>query len=274
MPNLKEHRLLDNPTEGVDLPLKDVFAANQFHDTTSVQQPLQPLQKRQFIRPVPQVTPLQVTPRLSLPATHPPRTPSAARAVLQVPLPAQQRTVISPIPHKVTEQLLSTQQPILPLAVPQPRPPLPSPQPLPQPKKQRKQQAKMTRGKRMRRVFVICSLLTIIAVVFMSQANGASGAWTADVLRAVVGPTLTAQFETWFLGLADTTHQVQYHLNGQRVEAPWTVGATTAMPTVTLAPKTVALAPMPLDRISPMVTPAIGGEGVWLPQGTASSPYT
>src|SRR5712691_1177204 len=131
MPNLKEHRLLDNPTEHVDLPLKDVFAANQFHDTTSVQQPLQPLQKRQFIRPVP-----QVTPRLSLPATHPPRTPSAARAVLQVPLPAQQRTVISPIPHKVTEQLLSTQQPTLPpLAVPQPRPPLPSPKPLPQPKK-------------------------------------------------------------------------------------------------------------------------------------------
>lgn len=131
----------------------------------------------------------------------------------------------------------------------------------------------MTRGKRMRRVLVFCSMLTIIAVVFMSQANGASGAWTADALRAVVGPTLTAQFETWFLGLADTTHQVQYHLNGQRVEAPWAVGATTAMPTVTLAPKTVALAPMPLGRISPVVTPAIGGEGVWLPQGTAPSPY-
>jgi hypothetical protein len=116
-------------------------------------------------------------------------------------------------------------------------------------------------------------MLMIIVLIFMGQANGESGAWTADALRAVVGPTLTAQIESWYLGLSDTTHQVQYNLSGQHVDAPWAIGTTTALPAATVSPKAVTLAPMPLSRISPIITPAINGEGVWLPQAAAPAPY-
>lgn len=131
----------------------------------------------------------------------------------------------------------------------------------------------MTRGNRIRLVLVICSILTIIAVVFMSQANGASGAWTADALRTVLGPTITAHVESWYLGLSDTTHQLQYKLGSQNVAAPWLVGTTIPMPTVTASSQAVRLAPMPLDRIPALVTPPLAGEGVWLTQEMAPSPY-
>jgi hypothetical protein len=168
------------------------------------------------------------------------------------------RQFIHPIPQTTPQQSLPPAPPSLPAAV--------SP-------KRKKQKSRTTRGKRLRRLLSVGSILTIIAVVCMSQANGASGAWMADALRAVFGPSITAQIETWYLGLSDTTHQMQYHLNGQPVKAPWAVATATPMPTATASAKVVPLAPMPLGRIPAMVTPAIDGEGVWIPQGMAPSPY-
>jgi hypothetical protein len=140
-------------------------------------------------------------------------------------------------------------------------------------RKQKKPRAKMTRGKLMRRVLIVCSILTIIAVICMSQANGASGAGTADLLRGIFGPTITAQVESWYLGFSDKTQQVQYSLGGQHVEAPWTVGTVAPLPTSVVPPKAVPLSAMPLGRIVPMVTPAIDGEGVWATQAMAPAPY-
>src|SRR5579863_1188326 len=69
-----------------------------------------------------------------------------------------------------------------------------------------KQQQPKRKGKRVWRWAVgIATVITIIVVVF-SQANGQGGAWVADTLRAVVGPTVTAQIESWYLGLSDMTH--------------------------------------------------------------------
>src|SRR5579859_2970664 len=87
--------------------------------------------------------------------------------------------------------------------------------------KLKKAKGKMTRGKLLRRALVVCSILTIIAVIFISQANGATGAGIADLLRGVLGPTITAQVESWYLGFSDTTHQVQYSMSGQHIDAPW-----------------------------------------------------
>ncbi|HEY6408216.1 MAG TPA: phosphodiester glycosidase family protein, partial [Ktedonobacteraceae bacterium] len=140
-------------------------------------------------------------------------------------------------------------------------------------KQQKKPKGKMTRGKLLRRALVVCSILTIIAVVFMSQANGASGAGVADLLRSVFGPTITAQVESWYLGLSDTTHQVQYNLGGQQVEAPWTVGTVAPLPMPAIPPKAAPLIPMPLGRITPMITPALNGECIWATQSIAPSPY-
>ena len=130
----------------------------------------------------------------------------------------------------------------------------------------------MTRGRLIRRIVAVCSILTIIALVFVSQANGASGAWTADMLRSVFGPTITAQVESWYLGLSDSTHQIQYKLSGQKVVPPWSIG-TSPVVTTTPSPKTVPLPPMSLNRIPALVTPAIDGEGQWTIQGTAPAPY-
>lgn len=134
-----------------------------------------------------------------------------------------------------------------------------------------KQKGKKSRGKRIRRLLIVVSVLTIIAVVFFSQGNGAAGAWLADTMRAVLGPTVTAQVESWYLGLSDTTHNIQYQLGGQHVDAPWSVG--TLAPTPVPPPTWSTLKPMPLGHMTPMVTPAIAGEGVWSTQEQAPAPY-
>lgn len=137
--------------------------------------------------------------------------------------------------------------------------------------KRRQQKGKKSRRKRLRRLLIVVSLLTIFAVVFFSQGNGAGGAWLADTMRAVLGPTITAQVESWYLGLSDTTHNIQYQLGGQHVNAPWSVG--TLPPTPVPPPTWSTLKPMPLTRMTPIVSPAIAGEGIWYPQEQAPAPY-
>ncbi|HVB25843.1 MAG TPA: phosphodiester glycosidase family protein [Ktedonobacteraceae bacterium] len=137
--------------------------------------------------------------------------------------------------------------------------------------KRRQQKGKKSRHKRLRRLLIVVSLLTIIVVVFFSQGNGAGGAWLADTMRAVLGPTITAQVESWYLGLSDTSHNIQYQLGGQHVNAPWSVG--TLPPTPVPPPTWSTLKPMPLTPITLMVSPSIAGEGIWYPQEQAPAPY-
>ncbi|HLJ34032.1 MAG TPA: phosphodiester glycosidase family protein, partial [Ktedonobacteraceae bacterium] len=136
---------------------------------------------------------------------------------------------------------------------------------------QRKQKGKKPRRKRLRRLLIVVSILTVIAVVFFSQGNGAVGAWLADAMRAVLGPTVTAQVESWYLGLSDTTHNIQYQLGGQHVNAPWSVG--TLPPTPVPPPTWSTFKPMPLAHIPSVVTPGITGEGIWYTQEQAPAPY-
>src|SRR5947209_11622764 len=109
--------------------------------------------------------------------------------------------------------------------------------------------------------------------LFVCQGSGEAGAWTADTLRAILGPTITAQIEAWYLGITNTTRQVQYQLSNKQVAAPWAVG--TAGPTATVPPraKKTRVAPMPLPSMKPLISPAIPGEGVWTVQSMAPAPY-
>ncbi|MEO8969984.1 MAG: phosphodiester glycosidase family protein, partial [Ktedonobacteraceae bacterium] len=140
-----------------------------------------------------------------------------------------------------------------------------------QQKQGRKHKGKKSHRKRLRRLLIVVSLVTIIAVVFFSQGNGVAGAWLADAMRTVLGPTITARVESWYLGFSDTTHNIQYQLGGQHVNAPWSVG--TLPPTPVPPPTWSTLKPMPLAHISSVVTPGIAGEGIWYTQEQAPTPY-
>lgn len=133
----------------------------------------------------------------------------------------------------------------------------------PPPKKRRK-----TRGQRLRRWLVACSLLLIIGVLLLGQGNGEAGAWLADSSRAILGPTITAQIEAWYLAGTDMLQQMAYHASGQTVAAPWAVAPTLTRRTTPNSPKA-----MMLPSISPMVAPALAGEGTWLTQEMAPTPY-
>lgn len=138
-------------------------------------------------------------------------------------------------------------------------------------KKNRKQHHKGLRG-----LLVACCVMMLIAVLLFSQGNGGTGAWFADTFRAVLGPSVTAQIESWYLGFNDAIHQAQYQLNGKKVNAPWKVAPT---PTIHILPNTLnhpgtpRVVAMNLSRIPSIITPAMDGEGSWIVQATAPSPY-
>lgn len=251
--------------EVTDLPIKPRFSL----PTQKIQQPQQPFilsDSAVLIHTAQELAQQQIQ------TQHPfGRSSASVEAQPFMPMGAQPSMMV--MPQAVMSQPLS--------AMPWPETPV---QPVPsgsptrfkkqqKRRKQKKPRAKMTRGKLMRRALIVCSILTIIAVICMSQANGASGAGTADLLRGIFGPTITAQVESWYLGFSDKTQQVQYSLGSQQVEAPWTVGTVAPLPTSVVPAKVVPLSPMPLGRIAPMVTPAIDGEGVWATQGMAPAPY-
>lgn len=85
----------------------------------------------------------------------------------------------------------------------------------------RRQRKGLSRGSRARRWLLRSSLVLVLGLLLLTQANGAFGAWAADTLRGVLGPQITAQIEAWYLGLSDTVHQVTYHLGGQQATPPW-----------------------------------------------------
>ena len=131
------------------------------------------------------------------------------------------------------------------------------------------------RKKRVRWLLTAIILVLILATIGFEQINGQGGAAFADILRATLGPTVTAQIESWYLGAADLTHQVQYKLQGQQAPAPWQVTSVTPATTPTASRHALpTLMPMSLASISPPITPALAGEGVWITQAQSVSTTT
>ena len=117
------------------------------------------------------------------------------------------------------------------------------------------------RRRKWRRLLLIAiSVMLLIGILLGTQLNGPLGAQIADGMRAVLGPTLTAQVESWFLGISDQAHQVQYQLSGQHVQPPWTTSHTRI---TNSGPQKI----MPLVPLKPFITPALPGEGVWVTDG-------
>lgn len=132
------------------------------------------------------------------------------------------------------------------------------------------------RRKRLRRRLMAGSVLVLIAILLISQGNGSVGAWFADTSRAVLGPTVTAQIEAWYLGGTDLVQRVMYQFSGQHVAAPWQVKATVtprASSRTGASSQSSMVQAMTLPPMTPVVTPAIAGEGTWLIQDMAPAPY-
>jgi len=155
-----------------------------------------------------------------------------------------------------------------------------------QPAPQRRQSARRSvpgrrggarsRPSRVWRVIITCSLLTLIMAALLSTGNGETGAWFADTSRAIFGPVVTAQIESWYLGATDLLHQAQYQLDNKQVSAPWTVTPTTGMPSITPpphVPHTLGPVPMSLPSIMPPFSPVIPGAGSWETISMAPAPY-
>jgi hypothetical protein len=119
------------------------------------------------------------------------------------------------------------------------------------------------RRKRMRRWLVVISLLAILGIVLGTQTNGQFGAQVADAMRAVLGPTITAQVESWFLGISDKAHQIQYQLSGQPVQPPWAIAVRHKVVPTSSGNQSV----MPLVQVKPFISPALAGEGTWTTDG-------
>lgn len=134
-----------------------------------------------------------------------------------------------------------------------------------QPKKRR-----LTRGQRLRRWLAVGGLLLLLGAVVLGQGNGEVGAWFADTSRAILGPTITAQIEAWYLGGSDLVNQLKYHASGQNVAAPWTVGPTPQALSGTSTPAGA----MNLAPILPLISPSLAGEGTWITQEMAPAPYS
>ncbi len=129
-----------------------------------------------------------------------------------------------------------------------------------------KPHTKLTRAQVLRRGGVT----VLVLLILVWQMNGPVGAWTADRLRAILGPAATAQIEAWYLGATDTVTQVRYHLPGQSVAPPYQAAQAphgTATPTPSATP---TIQPMRLQAIQPIITPALAGEGQWVPVTTVA----
>jgi len=133
------------------------------------------------------------------------------------------------------------------------------------------------RGRLLTRLAAAMAVLVLVASLLFSQGNGAAGAWFADTFRTVFGPAVTAQIESWYLGITDLFHQTQYQLSGKQVSAPWTVTpAPIARPPEIPEGGTQKLTPvsMAISNISPLFSPSISGGGIWAPISMAPAPYT
>ena len=159
-----------------------------------------------------------------------------------------------------------------------------------------------------RRWLLALSLLLLLAITVMRQGNGRLGAYAADMLRATLGPTATAQIESQYLGATDGAHQLLYRFGIEHASAPWAsssaappsqghslsgAASSSASPVAAQATPTVAPqlnagvpptdpqrsivtpvsssspSPMPLPSIAPLITPSLPGEGVWTTSGLA-----
>ena len=139
---------------------------------------------------------------------------------------------------------------------------------------------KQRRRRRVRWLSVGVAFAGVVAVL-LTQASGSLGAATADMLRSTIGPVRTAQVESVYLNASDTWQRLLFRAGVIHVHAPWKVPVTpTLVPVRRVAalvapivipayssrrtpPKPAVRPTQGLNRLRPMISPTLPGEGIW-----------
>lgn len=127
-----------------------------------------------------------------------------------------------------------------------------------QQKKQMNQPGSSKHKKRIRRSFLACGIIMLVSGVILAQASGVLGTWTAPALHILFGTGQTSQ----------------KILQQSPRSYPHITGAETPMASKPAPAKPPTLAAMSLARITPLIAPALSGEGAWVTQGSTPAPYT
>lgn len=118
----------------------------------------------------------------------------------------------------------------------------------------------------------IVTWLAVLALLLLANPiiNSPVGAWGADVLRATLGPRLTAQIESYYFDVTDAVNRLKAHVFGGPKSAPFIAPKGTVLPTSGTTPATVAIPHrkyvpglMVLPQIVPIISPSLEGEGQW-----------
>jgi Phosphodiester glycosidase len=114
--------------------------------------------------------------------------------------------------------------------------------------------ARRPKSKQIHRWLLSAGIIILIALLFSTLL----GTWTANTLYALVGTSSAPPRKLSIRPSAQNLTPLVVEVPSLRQPPPsfWS-----------------PLAPMPLTRIKPMLTPTLAGEGVWVSQGTAPSPY-
>jgi hypothetical protein len=121
--------------------------------------------------------------------------------------------------------------------------------------------------RRTRRI-VIAAMLLIVVLGSGPLINSPVGASGADLLRAVLGPRLTAQIESYFFGATDALTRLRTSIFHNQGAAPWAVSHTSALQ-AGQAPGSRPDGPrlMALPLVKTVISPALPDEGVWISAG-------
>lgn len=112
------------------------------------------------------------------------------------------------------------------------------------------------KSKHVRRWFLCAGIVVLIVLLFTTQMK----VWTTNTIRDLFSPTFTTP-----------PHNISIQPSAQNL-TPLVIEVPLLRKPLPAFSST--LPPMPLMRIKPMLTPALAGEGVWVPQSASPAPYT
>lgn len=129
------------------------------------------------------------------------------------------------------------------------------------------------RPRRWRRVVATVLLLALLCSQANAIVDSPVGAWGADYARALLGPRLTAQIESYYFGFTDNLERLRVQLFGAPQTDPYGKAQGTPLPTEVPASRHGPPPLMSLPPIQLRLAPGLPGEGQWIADGLPNPTY-